>query len=302
MVCPPYDIIPPALGVALRERDPHNAVRVELPEPEPGGEPASRYRAAARALAEWRTAGVLVKERQPSVYIHEMTWDSSRGRTRGRARGVFVRLRLERFGPGSGVRAHERTMTGPKEDRYQLLKATGVNLSPVILLRDAAPGSVTTLLDRLTPGEPGVVATTDDGVTHRLWACPAPTVEAGAPAGDVDALLGVLGGGPLTIADGHHRYETTLRYQQERGQNRACESDPAWDYAMTLLYDVSEAPPVLPTHRVLLGGPSGAALSTRSPALSTWSGCGTRTPCSPRCRGACRCRTPTPPAPAASAS
>ncbi len=260
VVCPPYDIIPPALGVALRERDEHNAVRVELPDPEPGGEPATRYRSAARTLAEWRTAGILVKERRPSIYLHEMTWDSSRGRTQGRARGVFVRLRLERFGPDSGVRAHERTMTGPKEDRYQLLKATGVNLSPVILLRDAAPGTVTTLLDRLTAGKPDTVATTDDGVHHRMWTCPAAVDDAGAATGDVGALLAELGSGPLTIADGHHRYETTLRYQEERGRNRACESDPAWDYAMTLLYDVSEAPPVLPTHRVLVAGPSGAAL------------------------------------------
>ena len=151
-------------------------------------------------------------------------------------------------------------MTGPKEDRYQLLKATGVNLSPVIMLRDAAPGAVTTVLDRLTAGDPDVVARTDDGVSHRLWTCPAPTADVGAPSTDVDALLDVLGGGPLTIADGHHRYETTLRYQEERGRNRACESDPAWDYAMTLLYDVSEAPPVLPTHRVLVSGPAGAAL------------------------------------------
>jgi uncharacterized protein (DUF1015 family) len=260
VVCPPYDIIPPALGVALRERDLHNAVRVELPDPEPGGEPASRYRAAARTLAEWRTGGVLVKERRPAVYVHEMTWDGSRGRTRGRARGVFARLRLEQFGPEGGVRAHERTMTGPKEDRYRLLKATGVNLSPVILLRDAAPGAVTTSLDRLSAGEPDVVATTDDGVSHRLWTCPASATDDGTATADVAALLEVLGGGPLTIADGHHRYETTLRYQEERGRNRACESDPAWDYVMALLYDVSEAPSVLPTHRVLVSGPAGSEL------------------------------------------
>lgn len=259
-MCPPYDIIPVLLGVALRERDAHNAVRVELPDPEPGGEPATRYRAAARTLAEWRTAGILVKDRQPAVYIHQMTWVTARGRTAGRARGVFVRLKLEQFGPDSGVRAHERTMTGPKEDRYQLLRATGVNLSPVILLRDAAPGAVTTLLDGLTAGAPDVVATTDDGVSHQLWVCPATTDADGVVTGDVGGLLAELGGGPLTIADGHHRYETTLRYQAERGRNRACESDPAWDYAMALLYDVSEAPPVLPTHRVLVSGPSGAAL------------------------------------------
>ncbi len=260
VVCPPYDIIPPDLAAALRERDPYNAVRVELPDAEPDGLPATRYRVAARTLAEWRTSGVLVKERQPSIYIHEMAWDTGRGRSAGRARGVFVRMRLEPFGPDSGVRAHERTMTGPKEDRYQLLRATGVNLSPVILLGDAGPGTVASILDRLTVATPGVTATTDDGVVHRLWTCAAPIDESGAPTGDVGALLEVLGSGPLTIADGHHRYETTLRYRDERGRKRACESDPAWDYVLTLLYDVTEAPPVLPTHRVLMSGPSGAAL------------------------------------------
>ncbi len=260
VVCPPYDIIPAQLGVTLRERDPHNAVRVELPEPEPGADPDSRYRAAARTLAEWRTSGVLVKERQSSIYIHEMTWDGSRGRTPGRARGVFARMHLEAFGPASGVRAHERTMTGPKEDRYRLLKATGVNLSPIVLLGEATPGEVTGLLDRLSAAPPDAVATTDDGVGHRMWTCAASSDESGNVIGDAGALLRALAASPLTIADGHHRYETTLRYRDERAQNRACESDPAWDYVLTLLYDVAEAPPVLPTHRVLVSGPSGPGL------------------------------------------
>ena len=43
-------------------------------------------------------------------------------------------------------------------------------------------------------------------------------------------------------------------------RNRACESDPAWDHLLALLYHVDDAPPVLPTHRVLLSGPSGEAL------------------------------------------
>ncbi len=260
VVCPPYDVIGAPLAATLRERDPYNAVRLELPGPELGGEPGTRYRAAARTLAEWRTAGVIVKERRSSIYIHEMTWDGSRGRTPGRARGVYLRLRLEPFGPGSGIQPHERTMTGPKEDRYQLLKATGVNLSPVVLLSDGSPGVATGLLDGMTTGLPDMVATTDDGVSHRVWIHPVPVDEDGAWTGDAQRLAELIQGGPLTIADGHHRYETALRYREERGHNRACESDPAWDYVMALVYDIAEAPPVLPTHRVLLRGPSGAAL------------------------------------------
>ena len=51
-----------------------------------------------------------------------------------------------------------------------------------------------------------------------------------------------------------------MRYREERAQARACESDPAWDYVMALLYEVGHVPPVLPTHRVLLAGPAGDAL------------------------------------------
>lgn len=259
VVCPPYDIIPPAMADALFARSPANAVRLELPRPEPGGGDETRYRSAARTFAEWRTDGVLVKERRPSLYIHEMRWTDRGLRPAGRARGVLARLRLEPFGPDGGVRPHERTMSGPKEDRFQLLKATGVNLSPVVLL---AEGRVDTsgLLDRLTDREPDLVAMTDDGVAHRVWVVQVALDDEGRATGDAGDLLTGLGAEPLTIADGHHRYETALRYRAERDTRRACESDPAWDYVLALVYDVREAPPVLPTHRVLLAGPAGDAL------------------------------------------
>jgi uncharacterized protein (DUF1015 family) len=150
-------------------------------------------------------------------------------------------------------------MSGPKEDRFQLLKATGVNLSPVVLLADGGPHA-SAVLDRLTARDPDLVATTDDGVAHRVWVVPVERDEEGQAVGEEAELLAALGAHPLTIADGHHRYETALRYRGERDSRRACESDPAWDYVFALVYDLTEAPPVLPTHRVLLAGPSGDAL------------------------------------------
>ena len=73
--------------------------------------------------------------------------------------------------------------------------------------------------------------TDDDGVRHRLWAVPADGQHAddggGAPAAAAPA--------PITIADGHHRYETALRYRDERRMSRSCEEDPAFDYLLMLL-------------------------------------------------------------------
>ncbi|MEZ4597086.1 MAG: DUF1015 domain-containing protein, partial [Chloroflexota bacterium] len=245
VVCPPYDVIPPAMAEALLARSPANAIRLELPAPEPGGDDDTRYHAAARVLAEWRTGGVLVKEHGPALYLHEMRWPDGGLRTAGRARGVMARLRLEPFGRAGGVRPHERTMSGPKEDRFRLLKATEVNLSPVVLLAETATG-VTGLLDRLTAGDADLVATTDDGVTHRMWVVPVAFDDDGRAMGDGGEWLAAMGAVPLTIADGHHRYETALRYRVERDTRRAGESEPAWDYVMALVYDVAEAPPVLP--------------------------------------------------------
>ncbi len=85
-------------------------------------------------------------------------------------RGFFARLRLEAFGEGSGVLPHERTLTGPKEDRYKLLRATGVNTSPVVGLFDDRSGATEERLAAVAAGPPAIEVTDDDGVRHRLWA------------------------------------------------------------------------------------------------------------------------------------
>lgn len=273
VLCPPYDVIPTALGDELRARDPRNAIRLELPQPTDGGDPESRYRNAARSLAEWRSDGTLRKDRLPTITIHEQRAPiAGPGGTtvESVSRGFLARIRLEPFGPTSGIRPHERTMSGPKEDRYKLLRATGTNLSPVVLLHDADAQAGREIMDRLTAGPPDGEASTDDGVTHRIWIAEGPQPhddetgnERPEPTGavaDVAALLALAASRPLTIADGHHRFETAWRYREERGQNRACESDPAWDYVLALIYAIPDAPTVLPTHRVLLDGPSGDVL------------------------------------------
>ncbi len=253
-LCPPYDIISPAQHATLLGRDPYNAVRLELPEPEPGGPADSRYAASAAALAAWRAAGILVADPAPAVTIHAMDFIARDGSART-ATGVLARLRLEAFSAEGGVRRHERTLTGPKEDRFRLLWATETNLSPVVLLADAERAAARARIARLTDRPPDAVARTDDGSAHRIWVCPAD-----GAADDVTMLLAALGAGPLTIADGHHRYETALRYRDERRAADPAAADPGWDHILALVYPLDDAPPVLPTHRVLLAGPSGAAL------------------------------------------
>lgn len=260
LICPPYDVISPERQRELAARDPHNAVHLELPPELPGDGPEDRYRRAAAALAEWRTQGILRKEPEPAVHLYEQTWQQAGTGGSRSQRGLLARLRLEPFGPDSGVRPHERTMGGPKEDRYQLLKATGTNLSPVVGLYDSGEASSADLLTRLAGAPCDVDATDDDGVRHRLWTAPVSDPERG---GVVSELLALAGSSPITIADGHHRYETALRYRDERALRRSCQIDPPYEFVLALLYDLAATEPtILPTHRLVRGGPSGAALWT----------------------------------------
>ena len=250
VTAPPYDVIDARLRASLIARHPANVVRLDLPMEEAGDEPDDRYRRAARTLAGWRSDGTLRKDPHPSVYVYEQAYLVPGTATERTQRGFFARLALEATAPGAGVLPHERTLTGPKEDRYKLLRATGVNTSPVIVLFDDPTGETGVRLATAASAPPDVDVTDDDGVHHRLWAVPADGE--GSQADLAAALIAAAEARPVTIADGHHRYETALRYRDERRMSRSCEEDPAFDYLLTLFLESRGQPlTVLPTHRLV---------------------------------------------------
>ncbi|HET7026138.1 MAG TPA: DUF1015 domain-containing protein [Candidatus Limnocylindrales bacterium] len=250
VISPPYDVVSATERSALLARDPRNVIRIELPVDEPGEEPDAKYRQAARALAAWRSDGTLRKDPRAALYVYEQTYRAPGSDVERMQRGVFARLRLEPFGPGSGIRPHERTLSAAREDRYRLLRATGTNVSPVVGLFGDEQGTVGAFLDAVTAASAAIDVTDDEGVRHRLWVATDADAD-GRPS--LAAVCDAIGAGPITIADGHHRYETALRYRDERRMTRSCEEDPAFDYILALLLDVAQPLTVLPTHRILRG-------------------------------------------------
>ena len=252
VLAPPYDIISPAERQELLALDPHNIVRIELPA-DLGDAGPDDYATAAATAAEWRDAGVLVKDSEPTVTVHEMRWLDGEGREQS-ATGLLCRLGLEEYGPDGGVLPHEKTHGGPKADRYALLDATQLNTSPLIFLAGSEPAATSAALLALTRRDPDATGTTADGVRHRLW-----VVDAAA----AEPVLELMRSRPLTIADGHHRYETALTYRRDHEAERPADGEPAWDYALALIYPLDQSPPALPTHRVIRGQPCGDDLLER---------------------------------------
>jgi uncharacterized protein (DUF1015 family) len=247
VVAPPYDVVSPAQRALLAARDPRNVVAIDLPFDAGAADPDEKYRAAARIFAAWRSDGTLRKDRQPSFYVYEQQYTIPGGSERRRQRGFYARMRLEAPGPEAGILPHERTLAGPREDRYKLMRATGANFSGVVVLYADHSGTAARLLAEATEAPAVADVTDDDGIRHRLWMVP----DDGATAPLVAGLRDAAGREPVTIADGHHRYETSLRYRDERQRTSSSEEDPAFDYLLTLFLESTHEPPlVLPTHRV----------------------------------------------------
>jgi uncharacterized protein (DUF1015 family) len=226
---PPYDVIEPEARAALEARDPHNAVRLILPD---------TYDAAAAALTRWRADGILVADDQPTLSIYRMDFTGDDGVPQ-RTTGVLGALALD--DDGSGVMPHERTLPKAKTDRLELLRATRANLDPIWGLSLA--GGLSSLLH---PGdvEPDAIATDEDGFHHALWRVDDPE--------RIEAIAAAVGAELVVLADGHHRFETANNYRRER--RTAGVDDPGAEAIMTLVVEL--APNQLcvrAIHRLLTG-------------------------------------------------
>jgi uncharacterized protein (DUF1015 family) len=238
VVSPPYDVISADERAVLAAREPHNVVHLILPE----GEGDSKYTHAARMLARWREEGVLLRDPEPSFYRLDQSFvppGADPGAPRITRRGFLALVELVPFGERV-VLPHERTLSGPKEDRLKLFRATATNLSPGFMLyRDPARE-----LDApLASGDVIAEISTPDGVRHTLAKVRRPEA--------VRAVVEGVARSTLLIADGHHRYETALRYSQEVGaaHPRAPRSAEHRFFMTFLANGDDPALVVFPTHR-----------------------------------------------------
>jgi uncharacterized protein (DUF1015 family) len=247
VIAPPYDVIDAALQDALYARSPHNVIRLELSKDEPtDNDNNNRYTRAADQLRALLSDDVLVQDSARSLYVYHQDFEVE-GR-RFTRKGFMARVRLEPFGTGR-IYPHEETLSGPKADRLKLYRATHMNLSPVFGLYPDEQGTVNQVLDAAVERALPLQATDHLGVVSKLW-----------PIHDsqlISTITGLLGPKPVFIADGHHRYETGLRYLEERRELGEVHDDdsPAANILMMLVSMSDPGLIILPTHRLLMGLP-----------------------------------------------
>lgn len=234
LCCPPYDIISEAQRVAYLERNEHNVIRLELPK---GERP---YDEAAEVLASWLEDDILSRDEE-GIYIYEEEFTAYGERKK--IKGMICRVKLEEFSKGI-VLPHEETLSKAKEDRLNLMKATGCNFSQIYSLYMDDGGVTRAKVDALSAGTPEVELSDEAGVIHRMWRT--------TDADTIAAISADFADRKLYIADGHHRYETGINYRNYLRENGLAKEGDACDYIMMMLVEMeNEGLVVFPTHRLV---------------------------------------------------
>ena len=236
----PYDKITPAMQATYYDRHAHNIVRIILGREEAGDDDQrNRYTRAAEFLHAWEHEGVLVRHERPAIFDYKQTFQvGSRTLTR---RALIGRVRLSRPEEGK-VLPHERTLSKPKADRLNLLRHTRAHFGQIFLLH---PGNGSEF-EAPRMGATLLAAWEDEtGIAHRLAAIDT--------AAALAAIKGVLDPMTFYIADGHHRYETSLNYREEmREQYPNHSTDAPFEFTMATLVAMDDpGMVVLPTHRLV---------------------------------------------------
>lgn len=247
VICPPYDIITPQMRHELYHQGEYNFVRLEdsreLPQDAAG---ESKYARSVATMEQWLRQGILKMDEAPAIYLHDhyFTYQGKEFRRRG----MVVAVRLSGWDE-MVVRPHEGTLTRPTSDRLSLLWALQANTSPILALFDDQERRVSSLLAVQEQTEPIITSGETQGERHRVWAITEPEV--------VGQLCQSLAHQPLYIADGHHRYESALTYQQERrAYSSSASDDEPYDFVMMTLVDFTDPGLlILPPHRLVRGIP-----------------------------------------------
>ncbi len=245
VISQPYDRVRHGLQDKYYDQSPYTIVRIiKGKEQEGDGPDENVYTRGQSYYQTWLQKGMLMRENVPALYVLHQTVTLPDGSVKTR-KGLIAALELSRFDEGV-VLPHERTHSGPKVDRLNLLRATQVNFGHIFMLY---PGDrINELLGAAVENQSGFELREmfENDVLQQFW----PVTDPGVIEQVVEEMAPKRN---LIIADGHHRYETALNYRDEmREQHPDAPANADFNYRMVTMVSMDDPDLViLPTHRLI---------------------------------------------------
>lgn len=243
VMSPPYDIVTPEIKDELYSRSPFNVIRVDFGKDSADDtDNQNRYTRASEYLNDWLKEDVLMIDRDRLFYCYEISY--SINGTGKKTRGFLGAVKLEEMGTGK-IHPHEMTYSKPKSDRLNILRFCNANISPIFSLYSSTEKYASAILDKTVRESPIIEVMDSDGFSHRLWRI--------SDKAEIEQIAKEMEEKDIFIADGHHRYETALVFQEEmknKGMNKT--GNEPFNYVLMFLSNMEDdGLTLLPTHRIV---------------------------------------------------
>ncbi len=244
VVTPPYDVINEEEGASFLDRNPYSMIQLDLRNTsQEAGSEEGRYRDARERFDRWQDDAVLIRDREPAIYLYYIDYIHPSGRRLTR-KGLVALVGLAEFEEGI-VKPHEKTFDGVIADRLELMDECRAQFSQVFSIYPDPEQFVISVLEKARDEEPVCVTRDRHDNIHTLWRVSDP--------GALALVHDFFTDKPVYIADGHHRYTTALACRR-RALERDPELPPDSPFNFIMMYlcaSEDEGLSVLPTHRLV---------------------------------------------------
>jgi len=244
VVTPPYDVIDDKGQAAFQARNPYNMINLDISKsPGKGDVSDERYNSARDYFNKWQEDEILIRDVEPAFYLYLIDYKLPSGICFTR-KGFISLVKLSDFSEGI-VKPHEQTFDTVTADRLRLMDTCQAQFSQIFSLYSDPEMQILAALEAGCAERPLYEVRDADGGIHSIW-----------PVTDKDILARVqelFKDNAVYIADGHHRYKTSLQYSQLM-QDRLGELPVQSPYNYTMMYLCPMEDPglkVLPTHRLV---------------------------------------------------
>jgi uncharacterized protein (DUF1015 family) len=250
LVAPPYDVISEGEQEAYYRADPFNVIRLILGKKKTGDSDwDNRYTRTAEYLKRWESEGILVRAKQPCLYITSLTYDPGNGGAKRTRWGVIALVRIEEQDSGV-ILPHEKTFSAHKDDRLKLMRACNAQFSQIFGIYEDPENSLLDTCRKAADFPPQIALDLKDGTKHRMWSLQSPPL--------FKKVADIILEKPIFIADGHHRYETARNYRNiMRARYGQRPANRSYEYVMMYLTNMADQGLIiLPSHRLIKSVPS----------------------------------------------
>ena len=231
VIAPPYDVIDEKYQDELYQRSDYNIIRLILTKGN------NRYIDAKNYFNSWLDEKILIKLDKPAIFYIIQKYKNEKGKLIER-KGFIARNKIEDFS-SKKILPHEYTMGGPKEDRYKLISETKAFFSQIFMVYEDNTQTIENkILPKYLKKEPYFDVVDDLGIENIVYLID--------DSEDIKVFQDVLSNKTLLIADGHHRYETSMKYAFEHKDNAYAQ------YVMSYFTNASDENLIIyPTHRII---------------------------------------------------